>query len=49
MTLKGECVAEEFKALVEAYVQARYAGSPQGGTSPAAAGERRRIGIKAVS
>ena len=49
VTLKGERIAEEFKALVEAYVQARYAGSPQGGTSPAAAGERRRIGIKAVS
>lgn len=49
VTLKGERIAEEFQALVEAYVQARYVGTPEAGAAPAAASGRRRIGIKAVS
>ncbi|MEJ2173939.1 MAG: flavodoxin-dependent (E)-4-hydroxy-3-methylbut-2-enyl-diphosphate synthase [bacterium] len=47
VTLKGERIAEEFQALVEAYVQARY-GAPSGGAGVQGK-SRREIAIKAVS
>jgi (E)-4-hydroxy-3-methylbut-2-enyl-diphosphate synthase len=47
VTLKGDRIAEEFQALVEAYVQARY--GAQNGAAGARHKSSREIAIKAVS
>ena len=45
VTLKGERIAEEFQAIVEAYVRATYGGEPRAATlNP----ERKTIAVKAI-
>jgi len=46
VTLKGDRIAEEFQALVEAYVRARYGG--QVGAAAAQRASPKEISIKAV-
>jgi len=47
VTLKGERIAEEFQALVQAYVHARYGAAAEGANTPRK--PPREIAIKAVS
>ena len=46
VTLKGGRIAEEFEALVEAYVRATYGGEPG---SPALKPQKKTIAVKAVA
>ena len=46
VTLKGGRIAEEFQALVEAYVRATYGGETPG---PGLRPERRTIAVKSVA
>ncbi len=46
VTLKGDRIAEEFEALVEAYVRATYGGEP---AVPALKPQHKTIAVKAVA